>query len=74
MAVDEIKRVDAIGVFTITSIASVFAYIWLYVCLVVWTPEVITLAEALLTLSFFIILIILAYIADKFNERQKKKL
>jgi len=67
MAVDEVKRVDAIGVFTVTSIASVFAYVWLYICLVVWTPEFITMAEALLTLSYFVILIILAYGADKFN-------
>eukprot|EP00351_Strombidinopsis_sp_SopsisLIS2011_P002470 CAMPEP_0116885442 /NCGR_PEP_ID=MMETSP0463-20121206/18792_1 /TAXON_ID=181622 /ORGANISM="Strombidinopsis sp, Strain SopsisLIS2011" /LENGTH=73 /DNA_ID=CAMNT_0004543867 /DNA_START=632 /DNA_END=853 /DNA_ORIENTATION=+ len=72
MAVDEVKKVDAIGVFVVTSIASIFAYVWMFVCLVVWTPEVITLPEALLTLSYFFLLIFLAYIADKINERQKK--
>jgi len=32
-SVDEVKKVDDVGVFVITSIASLLAYIWMYVCL-----------------------------------------
>jgi magnesium/proton exchanger len=55
------------GVFTITSIWAIFAYVWLYICLKVWTPEIITMEEGVLTLSYFILLIITAFAADKYN-------
>ena len=38
VSVDEIKCIDDLGVFTITSIFSVFAYVWMLVVLTVWTP------------------------------------
>ena len=38
VSVDEIKYIDDLGVFTITSIFSVFAYVWMLVVLTVWTP------------------------------------
>ena len=61
------------GVFSITCFSSVFAYVWLFICLSVWTKDEITLAEAWITFGFFIVLIVAAYIADKINERKKKK-
>ena len=68
-----VKKIDDLGVFAITSISSLFAYVWLYTCLQLWTKEVISIAEAILTLCFFFILIILAFCADKYNERKKKR-
>lgn len=73
MAVGETpKKINDMGVFMITSISSVFAYVWLYICLSIWTPEKITLAEAILTLCFFFLLVLLAYGADKYNEKKMK--
>ncbi len=62
---DGIKKIDDLGVFTVTCTAAMFAYIWLFMCLQVITPDEITLLEACLTLSFFFILVILAFIADQ---------
>ena len=66
---EETKKVDATGVFAVTSIASLFAYIWLYVVLNNGPKkEIVTPLEAWLTLAFFFILIVMAYVADKVNE------
>jgi hypothetical protein len=45
-----------------------FAYIWLYICLKINTPGYVTVGEGWVTLSFFFILIIFAYTADKINS------
>ena len=42
-----------------------FAYIWMYIVLVVITPNEVTLWEALLTLAFFPIMVINSYMAEK---------
>ena len=67
-SVDEPKAVADLGVFMTTSFFSIFAYCWLYVCLAVWTPNEVTIIEGWLTLSFFLILCVLAFGADKYNE------
>jgi len=72
-SVDEPKAVADVGVFMTTSFFSIFAYCWLYVCLAIWTPNEVTIIEAWLTLAFFLILVILAFAADKFNEFKKKR-
>jgi solute carrier family 8 (sodium/calcium exchanger) len=61
-----------LGVFAVTASSSIFAYIWLYICLEIWSEGVISLAEALITFSFFIILIASAFIADKCRQRHMK--
>ena len=55
--------------FAVTSVASLFAYIWMYLTLIEMGPiaEVIDLMEAWLTLAFFFILIGAAFGADKLN-------
>ena len=73
VSVDEIKKIDDLGVFTITSLASIFAYVWLYIVLEVWTQGEVTIIESILTLVYFFILIGSAYGADLINRRQKKK-
>jgi solute carrier family 8 (sodium/calcium exchanger) len=69
IAVDEPKKINDLGVFATTSFFSMFAYIWLYICLDVNSPNVVEVSEAWLTLIFFFVLVILAFAADKFNER-----
>lgn len=68
-----LKRVDDMGVFLITASFSIFAYIWMFIVLKVWSPDQIEIVEAVLTLLFFVILIVLAFVADKYNAYKKKK-
>lgn len=70
---DKPKRVYDMGVFAITATFSLLAYIWLYIVLSVWTPDKVTIVEASLTLAFFFVLLIFAFIADKINACIKKK-
>ena len=61
---EEPKKVQNTGVFAITASVSLFAYIWLYLVLGIITPEIVTPAEAWLTLIYFVLLILFAYAAD----------
>jgi len=70
---NDVKKIDDMGVFLTTGIFSVFAYIWLYMCLSINSPEEVTVNEACFTIGFFFILLILAFIADKYNQFKKKK-
>jgi len=72
-AVDEPKKIFDMGVFGTTAIFSLFAYLWLYYCIMVSTPGEVTRVEAWLTLSFFLILLILAFGADKYNQSKVNK-
>lgn len=56
-----VKKVADTGVFAITTCWSIIAYVWLYVVLL---DGVVKEWEAYLTLGFFFLLIIMAYIAD----------
>jgi hypothetical protein len=51
-------------VFVVTSIFSIFAYLWMIYVLEISTPNVIDLWEALVTLFCFPLLIIVAWWAD----------
>ena len=62
------------GVFLTTAVFCIFAYVWLYITLAVWSPDEIELAEAILTLVFFLLLVVLAFSADKYNAYKKNKL
>lgn len=70
----ETKKIDDMGVFLTTAVASIFAYVWLYICLEIWTREEVTVVEAVLTLAYFFILLVLAFAADKFNQSKKAKI
>ncbi len=69
----EIKKIADFGVFIVTTLASIFAYIWMYIVLQMWTPGVITIEEGSLTFFFFFLLILLAYGADKWNEMKTEE-
>lgn len=64
IAVSEHKKINDLGVFFTTSVFSLFAYIWLYICL---QDDEIDTTEAWLTFIFFFLLVILSFMADKCN-------
>ena len=61
----EVRKIEGIKVFALTSLFSLFAYIWMVIVLVAVTPNQIDLWEAILTLAFFPIMVIMAYITDQ---------
>lgn len=61
----ESKRIREIQVFAVTSFFCVWAYIWLFLILVVISPDVVELWEAVLTFAFFPLLAFTAFCADK---------
>ena len=65
----EPKKIADLGVFGVTAFFSLFAYIWLLVVLKYWTKDHVSLIEAILTLVFFFLLIIIAFAADKVHEK-----
>jgi magnesium/proton exchanger len=67
------KKVYDVGVFAVTSLASMWAYIWLFLVLTVWSPEHVSLAEGWWTLVFFFALILFAYTADRVNNCFERK-
>lgn len=65
-----VKKVNDTGVFAITTVWSIIAYIWLYVVL---ADSYVDDWEAFLTLGFFFILIIMAYTADCLRRKREEK-
>ncbi|XP_057776623.1 LOW QUALITY PROTEIN: magnesium/proton exchanger-like [Salvia miltiorrhiza] len=61
----ELKKIADIGVWLVGLFWSFWAYIWLYIILKIWTPNVITLWEALFTVVQYGLLLIHAYAQDK---------
>ena len=61
----EVRRIDAIKVFAVTAFFGIFAYIWMLIVLVASTPDYVDLWEAIVTLLYFPILVVLAYFVDK---------
>ncbi|KAM3292758.1 hypothetical protein ACQJBY_036434 [Aegilops geniculata] len=59
------KKISDLGVWLVELFWSFWAYIWLYIILEVWTPNVITLWEALLTVLQYGLLLVHAYAQDK---------
>lgn len=58
------RRIDQIYVFITTASFSLFAYIWLLIVLLGFSPDVIELWEAILTFLFFIAVVVVAYLMD----------
>ena len=67
----ETRAIRNHGVFFVTAVASILAYAWLIAILTVWTPDVVTVWEAVLTLGFLPALVYLSYSADK-GDLQKR--
>ncbi|XP_061749828.1 sodium/calcium exchanger 3 isoform X3 [Nerophis ophidion] len=61
----EVRKVKHLRVFFITAGWSIFAYIWLYMILAVFSPNEVQVWEGLLTLAFFPVCVLLAWVADR---------
>ncbi|XP_016125419.1 sodium/calcium exchanger 1-like [Sinocyclocheilus grahami] len=61
----EHRKVKHLRVFFVTATWSIFAYLWLYLILAVISPGVVQVWEGLLTLFFFPICVVFAWIADR---------
>ncbi|XP_066553184.1 sodium/calcium exchanger 1 isoform X4 [Amia ocellicauda] len=61
----EHRRVKHLRVFFVTAAWSIFAYTWLYLILAVISPGVVQVWEGLLTLFFFPICVLFAWVADR---------
>ena len=62
------RKIAQPKVYYVTAFASTFAYCWLVIILMVWSPDVIELPEAVLTFLFFPLLVTVAYYADKLGD------
>ncbi|XP_034665640.1 sodium/calcium exchanger 3 isoform X2 [Drosophila subobscura] len=61
----EVRRIRHLRVFFVTALFSIFAYVWLWMILSVISPGIIEVWEAIVTLLFFPITVIWAYIAER---------
>uniref|UniRef100_A0A8D3CIX0 Calx-beta domain-containing protein n=1 Tax=Scophthalmus maximus TaxID=52904 RepID=A0A8D3CIX0_SCOMX len=61
----ESRKIKHLRVFFITSFWSIFAYVWLYLILAVISPGIVEVWEAAVTLLYFPVCVILAWIADR---------
>ena len=72
-SVDEPKKINDLGVFAVTTVFSLFAYFWLFVCLAFEpSKDVVTPAEAWITLCFMFVLMGLAFGADRYNAYKEE--
>jgi len=61
----ETRHIKGVAVFGVTTFFSIFAYLWLIIVLLVWTPGQVSVAEAWLTLLMFPLLVGISYAADR---------
>ena len=60
----EVRRITELPVFICTALFSILAYVWMYVVYTVWTPDVVTLEEAVITLLLCPTMVGIAYYLD----------
>ncbi|XP_052448596.1 sodium/calcium exchanger 2-like isoform X1 [Carassius gibelio] len=61
----EVRKIKHLRVFFITAFWSIFAYIWLYLIIAVISPGIVQVWEALVTLFYFPVCVMMAWIADR---------
>uniref|UniRef100_A0A7E4UVP9 Calx-beta domain-containing protein n=1 Tax=Panagrellus redivivus TaxID=6233 RepID=A0A7E4UVP9_PANRE len=62
----QVRRIARNDVFWVTAIWGTFAYVWLFLILGVFSPNVVEVWEGVLTFAFFFVTVINAYIANRF--------
>ncbi|KAG2433581.1 hypothetical protein HYH02_012513 [Chlamydomonas schloesseri] len=70
----QFKKISQLRVYITTAAWSIWAYVWMLVVYVWWTPDEVTVAEAFITLGFFVLMVLSAYIVDKqpWNKRNNR--
>eukprot|EP00931_Biecheleriopsis_adriatica_P058707 TRINITY_DN35022_c0_g1_i1.p1 TRINITY_DN35022_c0_g1~~TRINITY_DN35022_c0_g1_i1.p1 ORF type:complete len:910 (+),score=193.53 TRINITY_DN35022_c0_g1_i1:174-2903(+) len=63
--VGDVRRIDKIQVFCFTSLVSVLAYLWMAIVLRVVSPDRVELWEGIVTLLFFFLFLVGAFMIDK---------
>lgn len=61
----QIRRIENMGVYAVTTCFSLFAYLWMIVVLMLASPGQVDLVEAIITLCMFPVLILVSYAVDK---------
>lgn len=61
----EVRRIENVRVYAVTTLFSLFAYIWLIIVLMVITPDTVDLWEAVVTFILFPALILVSFFTDK---------
>ncbi|XP_062850934.1 sodium/calcium exchanger 3 isoform X3 [Trichomycterus rosablanca] len=61
----EVRKVKHLRVFFVTAACSIFAYVWLYMILAVFSPNVVQVWEGLVTFAFFPACVVLAWAVDR---------
>jgi hypothetical protein len=69
----EVRRISDLGVFILTATTSVFAYFWMVIVLMLWTPDEITVIEGVLTFLMFPLLVALAWAQDNDWFREQRR-
>jgi solute carrier family 8 (sodium/calcium exchanger) len=64
-----VKKINDMGVFSITATSSIFAYLWMFYCLL---DQTVSVVEAWLTFFFFFCLIGMAFAADKYKANKEE--
>ncbi|CAI5536610.1 unnamed protein product [Closterium sp. Naga37s-1] len=60
-----VKRISDVGLFLVEFLWSLWAYVWLYIVLQVWTPGEVTIAEAVMTVLQLPLLMLHAYAQEQ---------
>jgi len=68
----ETRTLRDLGVFLTTATYSLVAYIWLFIMVIVSSPERITIAEGVITCVLLVCLIAHAYIVDKYSQKRQE--
>jgi solute carrier family 8 (sodium/calcium exchanger) len=70
LSITEIKKVKDYNVFVVTAAFATFAYVWIFLILVVFSPAYIEFWEATMTLSFYPILLTLIWMTEKCSDQK----
>jgi len=65
-----VKKINDMGVFSITACFSIFAYVWMFICL---QDQNVSVWEAWVTFGFFFVFIGTAFAADRFKAMRDHK-
>lgn len=69
----EVRKIKHLSVFFVTATWSVFAYVWLYLILEIFSPGIVEIWEGLLTFMFFPLTVLTSYAADRKMYKYVKK-